>query len=319
LDREVSLYKHITDALVINGRSPNFIPYLDHALCTDEDLGAYSDVVNTLRAVTYNRALEYVNDENKKKELIPLLRQAKISTLVTETPCAPADYVRGGCLDYFDWTRFFLLDPEQVYSVFFSLVYALDALHAVGVVHRDLHPGNILVRRYPIDDNYAVIYVHPTDNKKYYVLRGKDLTARPFIFDWDNAIMSSDVVALKPAIRNDRITLLENTVIQTHKDTTDPGIRRLSENLRSVLYIVRADPTGMFGILETHGFFERFKPNESTRQFLSRLSPAQVDIFGPNDTARMAASVWHDELRRASRKRKHVEEDDETESDIEPL
>jgi len=316
LDKEVTIYKKITNELVVTERAPNFIAYLGHALCTAEQLAQYSDVVNTLRAV----ALEDLGDKSRRKELMDLLGHAKISVLVTETPCAAGDYVRGGCVAYDDWMSSFLLDHEQFYSVFFSLVYSLCALHSIKIVHRDLHPGNILVRRYPIDDNYAVIYVHPTDRNKYYVLLGKDLTARPFIFDWDNAIMveGEGGAPLKISITNDRMTLLDNTVIDL-QTAQDPETRKLAAPLRNLLYVIRAKSDQMFDILETHGFFDRFKPTDANKEALSRLSADQVDIFGPDEAARMAAATWHDDLRRASKKRKWVEEDDETESDIEPL
>jgi serine/threonine protein kinase len=76
-------------------------------------------------------------------------------------PWAAQRFVDGGSLDH-RLARFGVLDVDEVVAIFKSVAAGLDVLHANGLVHRDLKPGNILVdeRGHPFIADFGLAKDH---------------------------------------------------------------------------------------------------------------------------------------------------------------
>jgi serine/threonine protein kinase len=76
-------------------------------------------------------------------------------------PWAAQRFVDGGSLDH-RLARFGVLDVDEVVAIFKPVAAGLDVLHANGLVHRDLKPGNILVdeRGHPFIADFGLAKDH---------------------------------------------------------------------------------------------------------------------------------------------------------------
>jgi serine/threonine protein kinase len=76
-------------------------------------------------------------------------------------PWAAQRFVDGGSLDH-RLARFGILDLDEVIAIFKPVAAGLDVLHANGLVHRDLKPGNILVdeRGHPFIADFGLAKDH---------------------------------------------------------------------------------------------------------------------------------------------------------------
>jgi serine/threonine protein kinase len=76
-------------------------------------------------------------------------------------PWAAQRFVDGGSLDH-RLARFGVLDVDEVIAIFKPVAAGLDVLHANGLVHRDLKPGNILVdeRGHPFIADFGLAKDH---------------------------------------------------------------------------------------------------------------------------------------------------------------
>jgi hypothetical protein len=162
LKYEKCVYEFITKNIIQKNISPNFIPLLAYKSCLLGDI---------LPQLPFPE-----NHERYKllKELVNLLPDLCLQFIITGTGLEKAKFQ-----PLEDQMRFFDDNDEEFPPVLFQAIYSLAVMEMFGIVHNDLHLGNIFVHELDqpmiltFEINEKIIHI-----KTRYILK---------FYDWDRA------------------------------------------------------------------------------------------------------------------------------------
>lgn len=158
---------------------------------------------------SFGKVYKAVCDENdrivavkfeRKNAKFPQLRyEHRVLNLLREAPGVPNTYGKIGShrnyhyfvLDYFpvDIQKLFsrqkhLFTNEFIYHIVYSVISILEGIHDVGVIHRDLKPGNMMYDResnqvFLIDFGLSKRYIDPITKQHIEYMNNKSLCGTP--------------------------------------------------------------------------------------------------------------------------------------------
>lgn len=164
---EQQIYKNIITNLVNNKHTPNLISYLGDIFCTSNSFKIPESEVDNLKDSLQETDSEFY--DMTKYNLLILEKALNEKTLV----------------QWFDDHH----TSEEVLSVILQILYTLVCFNNIGLIHNDLHPGNIFVedtgRKIPIYLKY--------DEGKYIKLETRYI---PKIYDFDRGSIIHPAVNL---------------------------------------------------------------------------------------------------------------------------
>ena len=191
LNYEKDVYRFVIKNIIDNNYSPNFVEFVDFKTYNLEDFVNFVDQSTYTPKQKLYKFIETINglkeitcclDDNISDGLYKhILSNFNVICLITKEP--KNIVTLGDILDLdLDKTKI-NLDNEEIYKIFFQLIYNLTLMDIIKIQHNDLHPGNILIERL---DNPVDLYYIIDDNEKIkiktkYIVR---------IFDWDLAYIS---------------------------------------------------------------------------------------------------------------------------------
>lgn len=177
LKYEKCVYSYITDNIIRPGNiSPNFIPLIAAKSCL---LGQMLPLLNP------KGKSDGLSPEKYKllKELTSMFPELKLNFIITGTTTS-----KGSLKSLNEMMNFFNANLENAMMfrpVFFQAVYSLAVMDFFGVVHNDLHFGNMFVQELPSE--ICMQFQFPSVGKEVtlhtkYILK---------FFDWDRGYIES--------------------------------------------------------------------------------------------------------------------------------
>ena len=172
---EASVYKHVINNILVNGRSPNFIGSLGYGECpmTDRDgNNLLNDIFTPEKAEKMMKSLEKSYTRG-----IWWRPNVKISLLLLEKIVGDEVMTLEVLQDRA--SRDDELKNNVFPQVMFQIIFSLAIMAEFELAHNDLHCGNILVVKHskPVERYYKV-------GRQIYKIHTKYV---PYIFDWDYA------------------------------------------------------------------------------------------------------------------------------------
>jgi hypothetical protein len=181
---EAKVYKKIVSEIFRDNYSPNFIPFVGFAICTDR---FFKSILSDYDYITFYENIgkkiffRDPEDQTKKSNLLADAYHKKfierICILMTENAGNGAYF---NCPDAVQISSLELiqeLSKKDVNDIMFQVIYSLEVMQRFKISHNDLHQGNILLATFkdPIKMAFKVEGMLFEINTRYV----------PYLFDWD--------------------------------------------------------------------------------------------------------------------------------------